>query len=972
VSIIESLDRLDEAKKTRIERINVFKKAIDKYLIDEEPEKCSIHDFGTYAIARYTFSNDRVIYVHVENNKENTALNFGGRFLCSWVYPIGKMDVAKVAVLFANILRFMTEIREKVHNIRNKLEANGLRLSEDDFFDDLHTPGNFDTSTRLIVIPPPGYNPRFRRIKLPDGLEKNNLFLVMHNSKGVYVGNDEDKVVEMFTKYALPKTQMNEDNERLGNLSQLDPWVIDRIKHYNVNRSDYGTLPKHLGENSQITTMRLTSGPKKLWDDLCPVDEEGKYSYIGIPKISMYVLIWDGEQVALFTRSLKAFKTEEAIIYLKPSSVTNTDHTAGVAKNKIKTYGTRETAERIGFGEYSPKRHVREISFRDFSNLLKRITENSNKTHTSFKFLAVSVDLDRLKARNEREIGRQNLVPLPSDPSYQRFLITTKNSLYDRLKAFKAAASTCKTVDDLVVLMTDKTFGLSRIIFDDYEYNLDSLNQYEFGQLLFQLYGDIRPNETASVREKRLKQGKNSNILTRQVHVSWTRTIEMNKELIDLINASGKEIPPHRIQVVYKVVGNQIVPALIRFIGDSPLSASNEKEFVVNESINEMELFELGIVPDPSHEYCNTAVASFVMNGRANAMIAELLLWKSKQKFLMSNSYTFKARMIAGISGLNETKKAISELSQEVFYAADFAHTEEIDKNSYARFFNRVWNFVKDMEDKALAAQMALSSAGQVRAFLKVLNSVSIAAFSSTDADTFKRKLVGDTCITTDNLEQPKLEDPGNIDMKEARADNSKIKLDAVAKYLVNLYDIDMVPQEPNILYETDWYRGFTKNGITLTLFLKGKRVAYKFNITNEFQEEFMVGNDVRAFANKIHLRVIHYDTAAELRNEFSKLMTENGFNLENLHTSHSLKMTGNHDMRVVVTPQTTPSGSPGIEVYCSGGYQSVKFYSVNVRNIPKYVEAITTDFKDRNTSYPQLLSVMNSLMVKTKRPRRS
>jgi hypothetical protein len=406
----------------------------------------------------------------------------------------------------------------------------------------------------------------------------------------------------------------------------------------------------------------------------------------------------------------------------------------------------------------------------------------------------------------------------------------------------------------------------------------------------------------------------------------------------------------------------------------NPLDASNEKEFIMYElnQLNEMELFELGIVPNPKHEYCNTVVANFVMSGRANAMIDELLLWKSKQKFLMSNSYTFKARMIAAMSSLSETKKAISELSQEVFYAADFAHTEEIDKNSYTRFLNRIWNLVKTAEDKALAAQMMLSSAGQVRAFLTVLNSVSISAFSSTDVDTFKRKLVGDTCITTDNLEQPKLEDPGNIDMKEARADNSKIKLDAIAKYLINLYDIDMVPQEPNILYEHDWYRGFTKNGITLTLFLKGKRVAYKFHITNEHQEEFMVGNDTRAFANKIYLRAIHYDNATELRNEFSKLMNENGFNVEHLQTSHSFKMTGNHDMRVVVTPQTLPSGTPAVEVYCGGGYQGIKFFTSKKENIPKYVEAITADFKEHNTNYPQLLTVMNSLMVKTKKLRRS
>jgi hypothetical protein len=569
VSIIESLYQLDESKKSRTDRVKAYKTAIDKYLIDEEPEACTIHDFGSYAHARYVFSNDRVIYVHVENNKETSAFLFGGKIVCSWVYMIGKLDVAKVAVLFTNILKFMTETSETVKNIQNRLEANGVKLVDDDFFDDLHTPGNFDSSTRLITLPISGFTAKFRRVKLPTDLDKNHRFLILHNNKKVYSGNDENEVVEVFSKYALPKAPMNEDNERLGNLSQLDPWVIDRIKHHNSNRSDYGTLHKHLGENSQVTVMRLTSGPKKLWDDLCPVDEEGKYSYIGIPKISMYVLIWNGEQVAIFTRSFKFFKTDEARIYLKPNSVTNTGRKAGVLKADVKTYGTGETAELIGFSEYSPKNHGNEISFRDFSTILKRITENSSKTQTSFKFLAVSPDFERLKSRDEREIGRQNLVPLPSDPSYQRFLITTKNSLYDRLKAFKAAASTCRTVDDLVVLMTDKTFGLSRIVFDGYEYNLDSLNQYEFGQLLFQLYGDIRPNETASVREKRLKQRKDSNIVTRSVHVAWKRSIEMNKELVDLINASGKEIPPHKIEVVYKVVGNQIVPSLIRFVGDS-------------------------------------------------------------------------------------------------------------------------------------------------------------------------------------------------------------------------------------------------------------------------------------------------------------------------------------------------------------------------------------------------------------------
>jgi hypothetical protein len=944
-SIIKSLDRLDEKKKSRIERVNEYKNAIEQFL-EEDPKSVRVDDFGSYASARFTFDNDRVVYLTVENAKTKTCISFGGTLLCSWVYPVGHLDISRTAMAFNGALKIATQLRNEVNDIINAIEAKGITIVNDDHWDDKHTQGHINTSTRLITLPPKGFEPRFIRVNLKN-VPETGKFIVLVNGKGSYIGDDKNEIIDTFIKNSKPKLEELTEAEReaLGNLTKLEPWIIKRLKRTAMNGKTPGELPFTLGKNSSITETRLNVGPRKIWETMA--------GNLNDSIVEFYVLVYDGEQAAIFGRSMFYSRNKETSgrIIIKHDS---TESKVGKNNKRFLVFNDNPELCRL-FGVSSGGSS--DIGFKDFSAFLKRIAEKAKETYTNYSFLEVRTDEERLKLQTDRKTSRDGLVPLPKDGlTYKFFLDKMKNDLFNRLKAFKANAYSCKTVDELVKLMTDKTYGLVSIDFDGYPYTMSRINQYDFGQLLFDLYGDFRPNETATQRQLRITNN-NERALKVESHVEWSLDRKLSDEEISLLTTAGKKPPPEKISVRYKIKNGQVVPSIIRFTSGS-LSSAKTEEFVINESI----LNEIGIVPDPNHEYCDMAVATFVRNGRADGMAKELIAWKSQTK--LGNAYVTRVKLLSSIKKLPLTKKCIDELSEEIYVVADLGHTEEIDKATWSRWLNNVWNMFKVADDRALVAQMMLQAAGKTRAFFSTFNSVASAIFLSNDVDEFKRHLAGDTCSIPAIIEQPS--EPSEPPSVNEATDNAKRKLDAIAAFLTNLYDIEMIEQGPRSFDRgfEPWYRGTTKQGLKINLASQGARVKYRFDIS-ESKDEYIAGNDTRAFATAIAKKAAHYDQCAVLRNKFSEGMIEIGLRVEEFGVSRAY--TAGSDfakahLRVVAEIVTTPSGKPGIKVTC-GAY--VKFMLGNPANIPKVATGIQEDFNAGDSNWPATKKVLDEILVK-------
>ena len=141
-------------------------------------------------------------------------------------------------------------------------------------------------------------------------------------------------------------------------------------------------------------------------------------------------------------------------------------------------------------------------------------------------------------------------------------------------------------------------------------------------------------------------------------------------------------------------------------------------------------------------DWSRESIYSLIDDGRADAMMAEVLSWMDDKGMRHHGSSRVAASLIISRSDMPETRVMIEEIAAEMLVAMLIARGERISKSIVLRAITRVWEWLELIDrDKKVATDMALRGVMEARMAYVTIVSIANAALRSQDVMTMREEL---------------------------------------------------------------------------------------------------------------------------------------------------------------------------------------------------------------------------------------